>query len=88
MQSPAKKQGSSCRFGSGIENLELEFPGVPKRPRLGEEGYNAIEVKGAVDCWIRNVTLTDADYGVITGGSLFCTVEGFTTRAAKRTGVT
>jgi len=73
---------------SGIENLGLEFPGVPKQPHLKEAGYNAIELKGAVDCWIRNVTVTDADNGVIMGGSRFCTVDGFTTRASKRSGLT
>lgn len=73
---------------SGIENIGLEFPGVPKLPHLQEAGYNAIEIQGAVDCWIRNVTVTDADNGVIMGRSRFCTVEDFTTRAAKRTGLT
>ncbi|MDX6766062.1 MAG: glycosyl hydrolase family 28-related protein [Candidatus Methylacidiphilales bacterium] len=74
--------------GSGLENIGFEFPGVPKRPHLQEEGYNAVHIKGAVDCWIRNVTVTDADNGVIMGGSRFCTVDGFTTRALKRTGLT
>lgn len=73
---------------SGIEDLGLEFPGVPKQPHLKEVGYNAIELKGAVDCWIRNVTVTDADNGVIMASSRFCTVQGFTTRAAKRSGLT
>jgi hypothetical protein len=66
----------------------MEFPGTPKQPHLQEEGYNAIEFKGAVDCWIRNVTVTDADNGAIIGGSRFCTGDGFTVRAAKRTGLT
>ena len=79
---------SSTLRESGIENLGLEFPGVPKQPHLKEAGYNAIELKGAVDCWIRNLTVTDADNGVIMGGSRFCTVDGFTTRASKRSGLT
>jgi hypothetical protein len=73
---------------SGIEDLGMEFPGAPKQPHLKEAGYNAIELKGAVDCWVRNVTVTDADNGVIMGSSRFCTVDGFTTRASKRTGIT
>lgn len=72
--------------GSGIENLGFEFPGVPKRPHLQEAGYNTIQVSGAVDCWVRNVTATDADNGVIMGGSRFCTVDNFTSRTVKRTG--
>jgi Pectate lyase superfamily protein len=79
---------SPTLLGSGIENLGMEFPGMPKQPHLQEEGYNAIELKGAVDCWIRNVTVTDADNGVILGGCRFCTVDGVKVRAAKRTGLT
>lgn len=74
--------------GSGVESLGFEFPGAPKQPHLQEAGYNAIHIHGAVDCWVRDVTVTDADNGVIMGGSRFCTVDGFTSRAAKRTGVT
>jgi hypothetical protein len=73
---------------SGIEDLGFEFSGEPKRPHLQEAGFNAIHVIGAVNCWIRNVTVTDADNGVIMNRSRFCTVEGFTARAAKRRGVT
>lgn len=73
---------------SGIEKLGFEFPGVPKRPHLQEEGYNAIHVAGAVNCWVRDVTVTDADNGVIVTGSRFCTVDGFVARAVKRTGTT
>lgn len=73
---------------SGVENIGFEFPGVPKRPHLQEEGYNAIQITGAVNCWVRNVIVTDADNGVIMGASRFCTVENFTVRAAKRTGLT
>ncbi len=73
---------------SGVEDLGFEFPGVPKRPHLQEEGFNAIHLLGAVNCWVRNVTVTDADNGVIVGRSRFCTVEDFTARAAKRTGET
>jgi Pectate lyase superfamily protein len=74
--------------GSGLEGLGFEFPGIPKLPHLKEAGYNAIQLSGAVDCWIRDVTVIDADNGVIMGGSRFCTVDGFTTRAVKRTGFT
>lgn len=74
--------------GSGIEEIGFEFPGVPKKPHLQEEGYNAIQMRGAVDCWVRNVTFTDADNGVIVHSSRFCTIEGVNARADKRTGMT
>lgn len=72
----------------GIEDLSFEFPGVPKKKHLEEEGFNAIHLRGAVHCWVRNVSFTDADNGVIVGGSRFCTVERARFREARRTGLT
>ena len=69
---------------SGIESLTFEFAGVPKRPHLKEEGFNAIHMRGAANCWVRNVEVVDADNGVIAGGCRFCQVEGFRDRAARR----
>jgi hypothetical protein len=73
---------------SGIEDLGLEFPGVPKKEHLKEEGYNAIQFRGASNCWVRNVTVIDADNGIIVGGSRFCRFENVRFKAAKRTGMT
>ncbi len=72
----------------GIESLSFEFAGVPKKPHLQEEGFNAIDYRGAVNSWVRNVEIIDADNGVILGRSRFCTVEGVLVRAAKRKGLT
>lgn len=72
--------------GSGIEGLGFEFPGVPKKPHLKEEGYNAIQMSKVVDCWIRNVAVVDADNGVIVSGCRFCTIDGFAARTVKRSG--
>ena len=72
----------------GIENLGFEFAGAPKKPHLQEEGFNAIEISRAFDCWVRAVTITDADNGIALGGSRFCTVENVRLRAAKRQGIT
>lgn len=74
--------------GSGLENLGFEFPGLPKQPHLQEAGFNAIQISGAVDCWVRNITVTDADNGLIMRASRFCTVDHFSARALKRTGLT
>lgn len=79
---------SPTLHNSGIENLGFEFSGIPKMPHLQEVGFNAIHLDGAVDCWIRNITITDADNGIIMRGSYFCTVDGFTAREKKRTGLT
>jgi hypothetical protein len=75
-------------MGSGLENLGFEFPGVPKKPHLQEAGYNAVQIDGAVDCWVRKITVTDADNGIMVRASRFCTVEDFVSRSAKRTGLT
>jgi hypothetical protein len=72
----------------GIEDLALVFPGVEKKPHLKEEGFNAIHLRGAANSWIRNVTVTDADNGVIAGGCRFCRVEKMRFREAKRKGIT
>ena len=72
----------------GIEDLSFEFPGVPKKKHLEEEGFNSIHIRGAANCWVRNVSFTDADNGVIVSGSRFCTVERARFREAKRTGLT
>ncbi|MBN8523774.1 MAG: hypothetical protein J0M02_00220 [Planctomycetes bacterium] len=70
---------------SGVEGLHFEFPGVPKLPHLLEEGYNAIHLNGVSNCWVKDVLVTDADNGVIVGGSRFCTIEAVTARANRRT---
>jgi len=59
----------------GIEDLTFEFPGVPKRPHLLEVGYNAIQMSGVVNGWVRNVEFLDCDNGIIAGGCRFCLVE-------------
>jgi hypothetical protein len=69
----------------GIESFSFEFAGAPKKKHLQEEGFNALHLRGAVNSWVRNVEVIDADNGLILGGCRFCTIEGFTARAVKRT---
>ncbi len=69
---------------AGIEDLSLEFPGVPKKPHLKEEGFNAIHMRGAVNCWVRRVRIVDADNGIILGGCRFCQVEQVVFVAPRR----
>jgi hypothetical protein len=59
----------------GVEDLTFEFPGVPKKPHLLEEGFNAIQMSGVVNGWVRNVEFLDCDNGIIAGGCRFCLVE-------------
>ena len=73
----------------GVEGLGFEFAGKPKKKHLLEEGFNAIHITGAANCWVRDVTVTDADIGVIIGGnSRDCTVQNVKFLADKRSGTT
>lgn len=75
--------------GSSIEDLTIEFPGLPKKPHLLEEGFNAIHLRGAFDCLVKNITVIDADNAVIVGGfSRHCTIEGIRVLASRREGIT
>ncbi len=59
----------------GVEDLSFEFPGVPKKAHLLEVGYNAIQMSGVVNGWVRNVEILDCDNGIIASGCRFCLVE-------------
>lgn len=70
---------------SGVEGLAFEFPGVPKKKHLMEDGYNAIHLFGAFNCRVKDIKIIDADNGIIVGGlSRFCTVEDIKVVASKR----
>lgn len=69
---------------SGVESLSFEFPGVPKKKHLQEEGFNAVQFINADNCWVRDVTVIDGDIGVKLDGSRNCTVSGVVVKAAKR----
>ena len=86
--SPEVKALEPTLAESGIEGLGFEFPGVKKLPHLKEAGFNAIQLVRVVNCWIRDVTIIDADNGINLLGCRFCTVDGFTFQAVKRTGHT
>lgn len=58
----------------GIEQLTMEFAGTPYPGHFKEHGYNAIQLSGVVDCWVRDVVILNADYGVNVGGSYFSTL--------------
>jgi hypothetical protein len=65
---------------TGIEGMTLEFPNTTYPGHLSEKGYNAIYLDGIANCWIKDVTILDADCGVTTGSqsrqiSRFCTID-------------
>ncbi len=68
----------------GVENLAFEFPGVPKRPHLQEEGFNALQFSGVVNGWVRNVLFIDCDNGVMLNGCRWVEVRDVRFAARKR----
>jgi hypothetical protein len=71
---------------AGLEGITFEFKGTEKKPHLEEEGFNAVQMGNAVNCWVRNIEVIDADCGVLVFGSRFCAIEGFQAKTARRRG--
>jgi len=63
----------------GIEELTIQFPMTQKAPHLHDPGYNGIMFRRTAHCWVKNVTVVNADNGLLFGGeAINCTVDGFT----------
>lgn len=68
----------------GIEDLSIEFPVKPYPGHTFEErGMNGIAMNGVVDCWIRNVQISNSDSGIYIEGE-FCTADGITLDSKRR----
>ncbi|MHC4550665.1 MAG: hypothetical protein ACYTEZ_18035 [Planctomycetota bacterium] len=59
----------------GLEGLRLEFPRTPYPGHLKEKGFNAIDLGAAIDCWVRDVKIVNADSGIFTHGCKRVTVS-------------
>ncbi|MEM9235111.1 MAG: hypothetical protein AAGA69_12835, partial [Pseudomonadota bacterium] len=57
----------------GIEDLRLTFPDAAVFGHHVEQGYNGIYFTDSADGWVRNVTVTNADAGILTDGSAHLT---------------
>lgn len=69
----------------GLENFTIQMAGKPKKAHLLEEGFNAIQLIAAVNCWVRDVEIIDADLGIkLDTRSRFCQVEDVRIRAKQR----
>jgi hypothetical protein len=64
-----------CIREVSVEGLAFEFPKTNYPGHLKEEGYNAIYVGGAVNCWVRDIRTTHADSGIFVNGSRYCTIS-------------
>jgi hypothetical protein len=64
----------------GIESLGFEFPTTQYRGHFKENGANAIELRQVANCWVRDVSIRNADLGINVVG---CnnTIDGVTLTA-------
>jgi len=73
----------------GLEGLAFEFAGTEKKKHLLEEGFNAIQIGGVMNCWVKDVRMIDADMGIkMAGRTRFSQIENVEFSEAKRTGRT
>jgi hypothetical protein len=68
---------------SGIENLTIQFSGDAYAGHNDEQGHYAILVKDAYNCWVRDVTIVDADRGIEVSGG-YNTIRNVSLRASAR----
>ncbi len=67
-----------------ISNLNIEFPnGVPIAHHV-EDGYNAIYLTGLFDSFVSNVTITNADSGILNDDNGNLTIKNITTKGPHR----
>lgn len=59
----------------GIENLSIEFPWTPYPGHFREKGYNALSLYKVSQCWLRNIEIRNADFGLALEETNFCTVQ-------------
>jgi hypothetical protein len=62
----------------GIEGLRIEFPETLYEHHHLEAGYNAIYLTGLTHSWVRDVTIVNADSGILADDVSQVTIEGVT----------
>ena len=60
----------------GIEKVFIKFPLTKKAPHLREPGWNGPFLKRAAQCWVRDVTVENADNGMNFTEAVNCTAHG------------
>lgn len=61
----------------GVEHLTILFPRTQRKPHNRYPGYNGIYIQKAVQCWVRDVRIINADNGILTTSVANCTITGF-----------
>jgi hypothetical protein len=81
---PAALAGWAHLSNVGIQNLRLQFPDAPAFGHHLEQGYNGIYMTGVFDGWIRNLTIDQADSGILTDNAASLTIADITTSGARK----
>jgi hypothetical protein len=68
----------------GIQDLALTFPENPYFGHHNEAGFNGIYFTGVHNGWIRNVTITNADAGILTDDSANVTISNVVTKGSHK----
>jgi hypothetical protein len=78
VQSGWKPELTTTHFleGIGIEHLRIEFPDVKYLGHHDEAGYNGLYLTDLLHSWVRNVTVVNADSGILTQDSKNVTLQG------------
>ncbi|MBE8726188.1 hypothetical protein [Flavobacterium hungaricum] len=63
----------------GIENLRFTFPDIPRVAHHVEPGNNAIFLTRVFNSWVRDVTITNADSGILAEETANTTIQDITT---------
>jgi hypothetical protein len=67
----------------GIENFRITFPDAPRVAHHVEPGYNGIFLTRLFNSWVKNVTIHNADSGILTEEIANTTLENITTEGAN-----
>ena len=68
---------------SGIENVTIQFSGEAYAGHNKEQGHYALIILDAYNCWLRDITIVDADRGIEVSGG-YNTISRITLRAYAR----
>src|SRR5256714_833558 len=69
----------------GIEHLSVHFPRTAYPGHFKEQGYNGIFLQDVAHCWVNDVEVQNADFGIDLNSTNFCTVSKVTlTTSASR----
>lgn len=67
----------------GIEGLHLEFPPSPYVGHHLEHGFNGIYLTGALDAWVRDIRVSNADSGILIYDSANVTVQNIVSEGQR-----